>query len=303
MVYFCYIDESGTPQIPGNTSHYVLCGVSIPVKYWKRCDKQIAGIKAKYGLANAEIHTGWIKRTYLEQTKIQDFDKLSYADRRSAVMSARTAEVYRVKKQHNPKALKQLKKNFENTDPYIHLTYSERMDFLREVADAIGSWSYARIFAEAIDKVHFDPTKAPHAADEQAFEQIVSRFEYFMSNVGRKDEENYGLLIHDNNVTESSKLTTLMKTFHKKGTLWTKIRHIIETPLFVDSSLTGMIQLADLCALALRRYFENGETDLLDRIKPRFDARHGKIVGVRHFTKADCPCFLCAPAIPAASAE
>ncbi|MBO4560892.1 MAG: DUF3800 domain-containing protein [Bacteroidaceae bacterium] len=40
MVYFCYIDESGTPQIPGNTSHYVLCGISIPVKYWKKCDRQ-----------------------------------------------------------------------------------------------------------------------------------------------------------------------------------------------------------------------------------------------------------------------
>lgn len=63
------------------------------MKYWKRCDKQIAGIKAKYGLANAEIHTGWIKRTYLEQSKIDGFADLSYADRRSAVMSARTAEV------------------------------------------------------------------------------------------------------------------------------------------------------------------------------------------------------------------
>lgn len=29
MVYFCYVDESGTLQIPGNTSHYVLCGISI----------------------------------------------------------------------------------------------------------------------------------------------------------------------------------------------------------------------------------------------------------------------------------
>ena len=148
MVYFCYIDESGTPQIPGNTSHYVLCGLSIPVKYWKRCDKQINKIKAKYGLAGAEIHTGWIKRTYLEQSKIAGFEKLSYAARRSAVISARTAEIYRVKNQHNPKALKQLKKNFENTDSYIHLTYQERMDFLREVADAIGGWSFARIFAD-----------------------------------------------------------------------------------------------------------------------------------------------------------
>lgn len=293
MVYFCYIDESGTPQIPGNTSHYVLCGLSIPVKYWKRCDKQINKIKVKYGLAGAEIHTGWIKRTYLEQSKIVDFEKLSYADRRSAVLSARTAEVYRVKNQHNPKALKQLKKNFKNTEPYIHLTYQERMDFLREVADAIGSWSYARIFAECIDKVYFDPTKAVHAPDEQAFEQIVTRFEYFMTHVGRNGEDNYGLLIHDNNLTESVKLTSLMKTFHKRGTLWTKIRHIIETPLFVDSSLTGMIQLADLCALALRRFFESGETDLLDRIKPRFERRREKIVSVRHFSKDDCACFLC----------
>ena len=294
MVYFCYIDESGTPQIPGNTSHYILCGLSIPVKYWKRCDKQINKIKTKYGLVGAEIHTGWIKRTYLDQSKITGFEKLSYADRRSAVISARTAEVYRVKNQHNPKALKQLKKNFENTDSYIHLTYQERMSFLREVADSIGGWSFARIFAECIDKVYFDPTKAIHATDEQAFEQIVSRFEYFMTHVSRNGEDNYGLLIHDNNLTESVKLTSLMKSFHKRGTLWTKIRHIIETPLFVDSSLTGMIQLADLCALALRRYFENGETDLLDRIKPRFERRRKKIVSVRHFSKDDCPCFLCA---------
>ena len=54
-----------------------------------------------------------------------------------------------------------------------------------------------------------------------------------------------------------------------------------------------MIQLADLCALALCRYFENGETHLLDRIKPRFERRSEKIVSVRHFSKDDCPCFLC----------
>lgn len=48
MVYFCYVDESGTPQIPGNTSHYILCGISIPVKDWKKCDSAINKIKAKY---------------------------------------------------------------------------------------------------------------------------------------------------------------------------------------------------------------------------------------------------------------
>lgn len=77
------------------------------------------------------------------------------------------------------------------------------------------------------------------------------------------------------------------------GALWTTIDHIIETPLFVNSELTGMVQIADLCALALRRYFGNNEADLLDRIRPRFDTRHGRVVGVRHFTRDDCNCDLC----------
>lgn len=293
MVYFCYIDESGTPQIPGNTSHYVLCGVSIPVKYWKKCDIMINRIKAKYALQDAEIHTGWIKRTYLEQSKIIDFDQLTYSDRKSAIDTLRKKELYQLQKQANGKILKQVKKNYAHTEPYVHLTLDERMSFLREVADTIGRSSFIRIFAECIDKIFFDPSKASHSVDEQAFEQIVSRFELFISNSARPGEANYGLLIHDNNETESRKLTSLMKVFHKRGTFWTRINHIIETPLFVDSELTGMIQIADLCALALRRYLENGESDLLKRIMPRFDTKGGKIVGVRHFTKEDCQCDLC----------
>ena len=294
MVYVCYIDESGTPEIPGNSSHYVLCGVSIPVKYWKRCDIQINIIKRKYGLENAELHTGWLLRKYIEQSRIPDFEHLTAEERRSAVLTARKAEIFRVQKAKDPKGLKQLKKNYRNTENYIHLTFDERISFVREIADAIGKWSYARIFAHCIDKVFFDPSKAVHSVDEQAFEQIVTKFENYMKAVSRKGEDNYGLLVHDNNDTESKKLTQLMNVFHKRGTLWTDIRHIIETPLFVDSSLTGMIQIADLCAISIRRYLENGETDLLHRIESRFDKRNGKLVGVRHFSTPDCACEICA---------
>ena len=139
MVYFCYVDESGTPQIPGNTSHYILCGISIPVKDWKKCDSAINKIKAKYGLSESEIHTGWIMRSYLEQTRIPGFDTMSFADRRSEVIKQRKAEIFRVKKTNNSKALKQLKKNYKQTDAYIHLTYAERFAFIREIADQVGS--------------------------------------------------------------------------------------------------------------------------------------------------------------------
>ena len=89
MMYFCYNDESGTPEIPGTSSHYVLCGISIPSERWKKCDSQIHAIKKKYGLENAEIHTGWILRSYLEQTKISDFESMDWTARRAAVMRER----------------------------------------------------------------------------------------------------------------------------------------------------------------------------------------------------------------------
>lgn len=91
MIYFCYIDESGPPQIPGNTSHYVLCGISIPANNWKKCDVTINKIKDKSGSADTEIHTGWIMRSYLEQKRIPDFEKMNYEDKRREVIKQRKA--------------------------------------------------------------------------------------------------------------------------------------------------------------------------------------------------------------------
>lgn len=169
------------------------------------------------------------------------------------------------------------------------------MAFLNEVAGSIGSWSFARIFAECINKIHFDPSRSKQSVDEQAFEQIVSRFEQYLSINGKAhpDDQIFGALIHDNNETVSKKHTELMKRFHSHGTLWTKIEKIIETPLFVNSELTGMVQIADLCSYALRRFFENVESELFNKIMPRFDRKNNKIVGLRHFTDPACRCPIC----------
>ena len=62
------------------------------LNFWKKCDRSISAIKNKYHLSGAEIHTGWIMRTYLEQSKIPDFDKLSYDDRRREVIKMRKSD-------------------------------------------------------------------------------------------------------------------------------------------------------------------------------------------------------------------
>lgn len=292
-MHICYIDESGTSQIPGNTSHFILAGLAIPIEDWKKCDRDIRKVKEAYNLLEAEIHTGWIIRPYLEQKKIENFESLSEDKRIYEVKKYRNQKLLQLQKGSNKKLYKQTKKNFRLTENYIHLTFDQRQVFVEDIAKCISKWQSARLFAECIDKLFYDPKRCGKSVDEQAFEQVVSRFEYFLRNIEKPSGKTYGLIIHDNNETVAKKHTLLMKKFHRSGTLWTKVRHIIETPLFVDSALTSMVQISDLCAYALRRYLENGEKKLFCHIFKRADRKDNRVVGVRHFSEKHCECDIC----------
>lgn len=293
-MHLCYIDESGTSDIPGNSAYFVLAGISIPIWHWGGCDAEVTQVKMRFGLQNAELHTAWMLRRYPEQESITGFEAMNYVQRRASVEIERRKRIHALQRS-NPKALKQTKKNFVKTNAYTHLTLAERQRMVREVAEVIGNWGFARLFGEAVDKANYMPTDTTWTPEVQAFEQVVSRFERFLTNVSQPTQggKAYGLLIHDNNQTVCLAHTNLMKRFHSQGTFFTAVNHIIETPLFVDSSLTGMVQIADLCAYAIRRYYENSEEELLDLILPRADRARGRIVGLRHYTPAGCACKIC----------
>ena len=46
-MYLYYTDESGTSDIPGNTSHFVLAGVSIPIWHWRDADGEVIAIEQR----------------------------------------------------------------------------------------------------------------------------------------------------------------------------------------------------------------------------------------------------------------
>lgn len=289
----CYIDESGTSDIPGNTSHFVLAGIAIPIWQWNNCDRQIFAIKKRYSIESSELHTAWILRPYLEQRAIPNFADLDYRRRVYEVQKIRTAELLRLQRV-NVKQYWQTRKNYKKTAGYIHLTHDERKALIADVATRVGGWGFARLFAECIDKVFFDPVRAPSPVDEQALEQVVSRFEKYLRLIASVGQPSmHGLLIHDNNETVAKKHTELMRRFHRRGTLWTEVKRIIETPLFVNSELTSMVQIADLCGYVLRRYVEKGEDDLFDLIFTRAHRIGPTAVGVRHFSDPTCACKIC----------
>jgi len=131
-MYLLYIDESGTSSVPGNTSHFVLAGISVPIWHWKDCDREISRIKQRYALDEAEIHTAWILRSYLEQRKIADFASLDYQQRRYQVERMRKEELLRLQRTGTPKHYRQTRKNFQKTRAYTHLTIEQRRQFVEE---------------------------------------------------------------------------------------------------------------------------------------------------------------------------
>ncbi|HNS51803.1 MAG TPA: DUF3800 domain-containing protein [Anaerolineae bacterium] len=138
-MHLCYVDESGTSDVPGNTSHFVLAGISIPVWHWKECDQAIGSIKNRYGLGDAEIHAAWMLRRYAEQEKIPGLAALSHVRRRLEVTRLRNADLLRLQRSKKPALLKQTKKNYKQTESYVHLTFDERRTFVQEVAQCISS--------------------------------------------------------------------------------------------------------------------------------------------------------------------
>jgi hypothetical protein len=308
-MYLCYLDESGVPEIPGNSTHFVLAGIAIPIERWREADASISEIMAKYGLAGEELHTAWLLRKYLEQSKIDGFDAMSWDERRSQAARLRVAEIHRVRKLGIAKRNAQLKKVYRHTAPYIHLTFDERSRLAVEIAKAIASWEWAVLIASCIDKSFFLTKRDPDQVNTFAFSRVILQFAQFLEDaegfgsIGGEDarqiasRHEYGLVIHDNNPTVALKHTQQMRQIRKH--LQTNIDRIIETPLFVDSGLTHMIQLADLWGYSLRRYVENSETNLFSTLHSKKETVIGETrfpisrSSVHHFAEPSCLCMIC----------
>lgn len=123
-MYICYLDESGTVDAGGNTDHFVLLGLAVSAETWKAKDNQVSAIKSRYGLAEAEVHTAWMARDYVEQRSIPNFSNMDRASRRRAVLGVRALNLSRTA---NRATTKSILKNYGKTEAYVHLTQQERL--------------------------------------------------------------------------------------------------------------------------------------------------------------------------------
>ena len=185
--------------------------------------------------------------------------------------------------------------------PWKGLSQEEARGTIKSVLDVLAkAFDTARAFACVVHKASF-PGQDPM---EVAFEDLCSRFDRYLQRLWADGDRQRGLVILD----KSSHETTLQKMsveFRTLGTRWGVIRHLADTPLFVDSRASRVIQLADHVAYAVFRRYQSGDAQYLDRIAHKFDAEDGIVHGLAHKERGNplCMCIACFSRRSAAAQE
>ncbi len=108
-----------------------------------------------------------------------------------------------------------------------------------------------------------------------AFEQLASRFDLFLKRLHHKHNDSQrGIMLFDESSTEQ-RIQTLAREFKYSGHSWGKTSNYAEVPVFLNSRASRLIQLADLVAYALFRFYEHNDDSFYDVIRNCFDSEGG----------------------------
>lgn len=156
-----------------------------------------------------------------------------------------------------------------------HHSKEDRVQAIQDALGLIGSHPSNRVFASVIRKSAISPLDPVNVA----FEQLASRFDYYLRRLHKSDNPQRGLMIFDKSTYETT-LQALATDFRNEGHTWDKIRNFAEVPMFLDSRASRLIQLADLVAFAIFRYYESKDERFYSIVRSHLDAEGGIVHGL-----------------------
>lgn len=119
---------------------------------------------------------------------------------------------------------------------------------------------------------------------ELAFEQLASRFDYYLASLHKEGDSQRGIVIFDKSTYEAT-IQNLATDFRKIGHTWGVIRNMAEVPLFLDSKASRLIQLADLVAYSIFRHYEHQDDQFYSIIADRVHSQNGQMYGLCEIIK------------------
>lgn len=177
-----------------------------------------------------------------------------------------------------------------NGEPWESMKRQDRTLVLDAVYDLLAhTENNVSLFAVAMHKDSF-PGADPI---QKTCEEMAGHFDAYLARQETRQpgaEKERGLMIFDQTNHEST-LHALLTEYRTTGASWGKIKHLAEIPMFTDSKLTRMLQLADFVAYAVFRRYEHGDSSFLDRIINKFDQSGGRLHGLVHLVSNYHECF------------
>jgi len=139
-----------------------------------------------------------------------------------------------------------------------------RAAFKEALRVGVGDNRDCRVFAAVIHKRHCGERDVV----ELAFEEICRRFDVYLAGMHRRNDTQRGIIILDKSSTEL-RIQKLARTFKYTGHAVGRTRNYAEVPLFLDSTASRLIQLADLVTYAFFQAYERGNPEYLDIFRHR----------------------------------
>lgn len=177
------------------------------------------------------------------------------------------------------------------------LTKEAREQLLKDLYSIMNDYRFPNIVVFGA-VIGVEDAKNPFTDRSSVFEEVICGFNSFLVEGYRlqrgvsKGFGNKGLIIIDKNREEQYK--QLLDTFQEEGTKYGYLANIVDIPYFARCNDTPMLQLADLCAYAIFRYYEKQDDTYFKIILPHvYKTMDGKMFGLKHITNKSCDCVSC----------
>jgi hypothetical protein len=175
--------------------------------------------------------------------------------------------------------------------PWRELSGDEARGTLKSVLKLVSeSYDSTRLFACAIEKRSYPGQDVV----EMAFEDLCQRFDLFLGRLRALGDPQKGMIVLDRSTRETS-IQKLSQSLRKSGTQWGILRNIADTPFFVDSRASRLVQIADHVAYSVFRRYNSGDAQYFNIIAHRFDTHENIVHGLAHkySERQVCMCPAC----------
>jgi hypothetical protein len=160
---------------------------------------------------------------------------------------------------------------------YARLSDVQRREFLADAGHVLTALRANEVclFSVIVEKDWWFAQNPGRTGDDlyiEMFEDLVSRFDFYLKRRHRQGHPSKGLIVADpRHEAFCRALRRAVTRFHLVGTRWATLENVIETVLFLQSHESPGIQLADLASYALWRLVAASDTALAAQLRYCFD--------------------------------